>query len=375
MSKNPLPDESTPTVQPASSPLGRLLLSDSLPAWVGLAKAVSALSPSLEGFVKFHLLLDANILQGELRWRLGRRQKTCARTGLHEAIIAGVLIAYAPAFLEEEILDHVGDIAFGTKSTAADVRREWKELRPLVHFYKPGEEPPAVNSFADKDDLPYVAARSQLGLRAIYTNDRHLERMGAPVVKDQIDISLRDYARASTVKIGITVGSSIAFALSTEAIPALYRLLKTGVSWIRQRSTMTQLAIIGIALALAIHPKSRAKFSEAWHLIAPAMSDAVRAAVIQLLCDYAGAMQNAESSLHALESAIPRQGKRTALMRARTVCLVKSRPLTLQQIVESMREEGYKSNSPYATAYLRRILRNAKEFVEISPGKWVLKTE
>ncbi|MGC2162677.1 MAG: hypothetical protein WA634_12255 [Silvibacterium sp.] len=99
--------------------------------------------------------------------------------------------------------------------------------------------------------------------------------MGSPVVKEQIDLFLRDYARASTVKIGVTLGSTTAFVLSIETIPLLYRLLTSGISCMRRQSTGMQLAIAGVALALAIHPKSRAKFAQAWRAIAP-MIDKLR---------------------------------------------------------------------------------------------------
>jgi len=49
------------------------------------------------------MVMDASAIQGELRWRLRRRAKPAARTGLHEAIEAGVVIAYAPIFLNQEI--------------------------------------------------------------------------------------------------------------------------------------------------------------------------------------------------------------------------------------------------------------------------------
>jgi hypothetical protein len=42
----------------------KLFPSNLLPALVGLAQSVSALSSVLEGYLRFHLVLDANIIQG-----------------------------------------------------------------------------------------------------------------------------------------------------------------------------------------------------------------------------------------------------------------------------------------------------------------------
>ena len=247
---------------PSSRRIGTFLPSHALPALVGLAQSVSVLSPVLQGFVRFHLVLDANILQEELRWRLGKRKKPHARTRLHEAIVSGVLLAYVPAIVEQEILEHAEEIAVSTRSSIAEVQSEWRKLLALLRIYPLRSEPVKVTQVIDPDDLPYIAARDQLGLRAVYTRDGHFERMSSLVVTDQIDLILRDYARASAVKIGITLGSTTAFVISIETIPLLYRFLTSGISWIRRQSTGMQLAIVGIALALAIHPKSRVKFAQ-----------------------------------------------------------------------------------------------------------------
>jgi hypothetical protein len=291
---------------------------------------------------------------------------------LHEAIVSGALVAYAPAIVEQEILEHAEEIASATRSSVADVHREWKSFRSLLRVHETLAEPIKITQVVDRDDVPYIGTRSQLGLRAVYTNDPHFERMGSPVVKEQIDLFLRDYARASAVKIGITLGSTTAFVLSIETIPLLYRLLTSGVSWMRRQSAGIQLAIVGVALALAIRPKSRAKFAQAWRAIAPTIGRAVRSTVVQLMSDYAEAIEMEEANRLKLELAVPPQKRRTVLMHVRAVCLVKNRPMTLQQISEAIRADGYISYAPYADTYLRRIVCKAKEFTEIRPGEWIL---
>jgi predicted nucleic acid-binding protein len=360
---------------PSSRRIGTFLPSHALPSLVGLAQSLSALSPALQGFVRFHLVLDANILQEELRWRLGKRQKSHARTRLHEAIVSGVLVAYVPAIVEQEILEHAEEIAVSTRSSVEEVQNEWRKLLALLRVYPLRSEPVKVTQVVDPDDLPYIAARDQLGLRAVYTRDGHFERMSSPVVTDQIDLFLRDYARASAVKIGITLGSTTAFVISIETIPLLYRFLTSGISWIRRQSTGMQLAIVGIALALAIHPKSRAKFAQAWRAIAPTISKALRSTVFQLMGDYAEAIEMGEANRLKLEAVIPRQQKRTVLMHVRAVCLVSNRPMTLQQISAAVRANGYISDSPHADLYLRRVLNNSREFSEIRPNVWTLRIQ
>jgi hypothetical protein len=85
--------------------------SDILPNLIDLAENLSALSPTLQGFMKFQLVVDANIIRAELRWRLKQRRKECARTDLYEAIVAEVLVVFAPTTLESEIFEHEEEIA------------------------------------------------------------------------------------------------------------------------------------------------------------------------------------------------------------------------------------------------------------------------
>ncbi len=72
---------------------------------------------------------------------------------------------------------------------------------------------------------PYLATWRELDARAIYTTDRHLAQMGAPVIPVLIDMHLRDYARASTVRIALGIGSSFSVLIGWESLQVLYRAL------------------------------------------------------------------------------------------------------------------------------------------------------
>jgi hypothetical protein len=136
-----------------------------------------------------------------------------------------------------------------------------------------------------------------------------------------------------------------------------------------------QLAIVGIALALAIHPKYRAKFAQAWRVIAPTFSKALRSTIYQLMGDYAEAIEMEEANRLKLEAVIPHQRKRTVLMHVRAVCLVRNRPMTLQQISAAIRANGYSSDSPHADLYLRHVLNKSREFLEVRPNVWTLRIQ
>jgi predicted nucleic acid-binding protein len=144
-----------------------------------------AMSPELQLLVRHQVvqvfaIVDANVIQGELRWRLGSREKHDARSGLQEALDAGVLVLIAPNFLNVEIEKYLPAIAYETETTLAEAEEEWRAVQRKLHFYEPSSRP-CDNRVVDTKDLPYINASAELGL-PVYTRDKDLKRMGAPVL-------------------------------------------------------------------------------------------------------------------------------------------------------------------------------------------------
>ena len=111
--------------------------------------------------------------------------------------MSGVIIPFAPTFLNLEIEEHLGDIAEETGVGIEDVQGEWRDFRKLLHFYAPKEQPKLTEAeIADPDDLAYIAAANELGV-PVYSQDRHYRQMQAPVISVLIDGTARSYARSS----------------------------------------------------------------------------------------------------------------------------------------------------------------------------------
>ena len=131
--------------------------SDLLPMLLKLAGRIEGLEPLFEKIIRIDLVIDAQIVRRELRWRLRRRKKPHSRTRLHEVIASGVIVPFAPTFLDNEIEEHITDIAEETCVTIADVQREWQEFRKLLHFYPPkGQHKLKDSEIVDPDDLGRV---------------------------------------------------------------------------------------------------------------------------------------------------------------------------------------------------------------------------
>lgn len=350
--------------------LDTLVRSDCLPELLRLA-SLPAFAPLLKNVVQIRVVLDAHVAQQELRWRLGRRRNPSARTRLHVAIAAGVIVPFAPPFLDGEIEEHVHEIADATRTSVADVRREWQEFRKLVHFYAPRHQLRFSGNVVDVDDVQYIAAANELGV-PIYSTDRHYRQMNAPVISVAIATTLQSYARASSVRIAVMVGSTFSVTLSFEAIAAVCRALKRVARWFDELHPAVQLTVVAAAIVAFAHPQSRTKLAAVWQWIKTTATPPVLQAIADIAVQFVEANRAADAAYAEIQSSLPRQRKRSAMMHARAVCLVAKHPLSIAEMERRIRAGGYISRARDFRNYLRRMLRSSGQFIQVGTGLWAL---
>ena len=102
--------------------------------------------------IRVRVVLDANNVHDELSFRL-RRQSPIARTDLHEMIDAGVVEAFIPRFLDDEISEHAQEIGERFGKSAEEVRAAYLEFRSRLRSYDPLEADDPVAARIDPDDV------------------------------------------------------------------------------------------------------------------------------------------------------------------------------------------------------------------------------
>jgi predicted nucleic acid-binding protein len=158
---------------------------------VSLVSLFPYLKPLLPRLIQVRLVLDANRVYGELLWRLKRRRVVTNQSGLHEAIASGLVVAYAPAFLQQEIEEHLSEIAARAQRPLADAEREWKLFSNILHFHDPKDESAHRRRCRDGDDIAYLAVCHELAPRAIYSTDKDFLTTDAPLLSVIVDTTLR----------------------------------------------------------------------------------------------------------------------------------------------------------------------------------------
>ena len=222
-----------------------------------------------------------------------------------------------------------------------------------------------VIELADPKDLVYMAAQQQLGVSAIYSDDPHLERMGAPLVKGRIDDDLRDYARGSAVTLGVNIGSGLVVFIS---VPAMFRLFKSSLAWLLRQPLPFQLALGALAFTLLRSACVRTWLCNKWEQYWPALVELMTPIVVE----YCESQAKAMDARQRLQRAMPAPTKRrSALQYCQGACPADNCPRSLNEILEKMHEAGYRSKNKAPASYVRGVMRRSGIFVEFTIDRWM----
>ncbi len=349
-----------------------IIRSDTLPQLRRLVEKLPALREFFGDVLEVILVLDACCVQGELRWRVGARKNPAARTYLHETIVSGVVVAIAPAFLEAEIQEHIGDIAEEEGVPAERVREEWEQFRVLIRFYDLSSSTPP-RDYVDPEDADYIQVLEQASGDFVYTSDPHFTEMGARVMPAGLDRVLRDYARSTTVILTVKLGSGFAMVVGGHMIYGLAILV---ADFVRKLPPFLKV-LLGAAAAIALlHPDSRKRIiqftQKLLQNVRVGVSSALSSEGIRSLVDEASL---AASSRKVIMDALPLKKGSPAIAFAFRVCQRAEGPLPDSVIAERIKSAGYVTRSRTFVAYVRRILRRDSRFAVTAEGGWTLRNE
>ena len=319
--------------------------------------------------VQIVVIVDASAVQSELRWRLGSRINPEARTSLHEVFDSGLLVAFAPTFLKQEIEKHLPRIASETGATMEAASTEWERLRHAIRFYTPKGDG-AEFAEIDPEDSPYAQAAKELHADFVRTSDRHFTQMGVAAIGPDLDLVLRNYARSTSILVTVKTGTGVAAFVGVEALAGIIRAITAVI----QRLPPGVKLAIGIAIAIALlHPRSREKLMELSKTIWKRVKEAkpVAALISEATASHlAEAMETSRATGEAIRSRLPVRGKQTALAHVRQVLLRSRSPLTADEIAHRITVNGYTSRSKTLTTYVRRLLRSDPAFAMVGNGLW-----
>lgn len=219
---------------------------------LGLWREIDGMKNFLGPLAQFIVVLDANIILGDLIWLVSKRKNPEATTELVESIKAGTIVAYIARPVLAEVDEHISTIAANKKLSEDALRQEWKIYRKiikvktpsktLIERYKEGQDP---------DDAPTIALAKMIRADGILSKDKDIVAMGGLVIELDFTSRARDYSRKTAIAVTIRCSGGIALTISWASIGIVLKSAAVVVAWFRSLPATIQIILLFAVVAVA----------------------------------------------------------------------------------------------------------------------------
>lgn len=209
--------------------------------------------------VQFRIVVDTNVVLGDLRWLAFKRKNDEAKTALIEVIEAGTIDVYAPPSLFDEVDEHITRIANEDGKSETALRDQWREYQSKLKVCEPDREKvePLLQG-KDPDDAFFIALAESISAIGVLSNDRDIEKMGGRRISVDCVLFLRDYSRATAIELHIKcMGVSIGW-IGVLALVSAVQGVKAALEGISKAPDWVKLAFVLSAVFCVVHPGTRA---------------------------------------------------------------------------------------------------------------------
>lgn len=190
------------------------------------------------------LILDANTVLADIRWKMLKANTANARTSLQESIDSSVIVAFAPTFLNEEMETHLPRIAAEARKEEAVAYQHWEEYKERITFIDVGG--PEDND-VDPKDMPYVNLQKLTGY-LIATSDKDISNMGAKAIEVKITTLTRNYSRKAAVEYRIKFAGISTIIVGSVLIRTTVKFIRSIVGNVERIPDWAWLLLIGGSL-------------------------------------------------------------------------------------------------------------------------------
>jgi len=349
----------------------RHIKSQQLPSAARVVPMFKALGFSESGPRQLHLVVDANVVFNELRYRI-RPPKPGAKSALTEAVESGCLRLVAPMELVEHVERAMPRYATARKIPESELRAAWQAYRPEIPLVAvpPPQVAPGLAELAgrDADDVPFVALLNDSGAAGIVTRDKDFESVPDTTVDPRALLHLRDYARHKAIELSLKAAAGGTASLGSAALVAAKNVIVRAPGWLK----LAMLAAAGTAI---LHPTSR-RFLKEKGLSLLAAFEALGPLVEEVQDVHDQAKEGADKAWHEVAKRLPpRKPTARVLLRkaAFSACVWTDTPLSLNELEGAIRAAGYRSRAVQLRGPLLRALRRDPRLEATPDGKWQLK--
>lgn len=324
--------------------------------------------------IRLRIIVDACIVNSDLRWLLGRRLNPDSRTNLQELIDAGTVTAYAPVCLESELAEHYPEISRDLDIPVEQVHQEWLSYKKRIKLYKPQSKLPGKVSISDNDDVDYGIAFFELAANAVLTEDKGFQGSGIPIINKQIIINLRKYSRDSAWHYSLHYSGAMLGVVAGSAIEEFIRYAPTLWSRIENIPKAIKIICLLAVLFVFIHPRLRSEVMLKLRLFFQDASGILACALDDFCVYYQKVTEKKEASDLALSKVNSAELRPSAAVwrHAFLILIERGKPITVDKLSSFILESGYVTKSKSFQKYVMQELRKKPYFVQLKDGRWGL---
>lgn len=211
------------------------------------------------GAAQFRLVIDTNVVLGDILWLVAERKSATAKTHLMESIEADTVQAYVPPTLFAEVEEKIPLLA-AEKNLDEDVMfAHWEEYKSKLVVHEPDAELVRVlRNGADPDDADFVALAETIAAAGVFSKDGHIRKMGGNQISLGCITYLRDYSRATAIEVNIKVNGVMLANVSIAAIRGLLMGVRALIDGIQRAPDWLKFALLAGGVFIAMHPGARA---------------------------------------------------------------------------------------------------------------------
>lgn len=256
--------------------------------------------------LRIPVIVDANVVLQGIRWMLTKRKSPGAVPELLEVLEAETLQAYAPTFMEAEILSVLPDFSAIHGMDESEANALWVRYRSRIQFLDVGGPDAGAPGQRDPKDAPYLRLQAQLQI-AIHSKDKDIPAMGGALIHQGLLITLRAYSREAAIALNLRVMGILSVALpvtlAVEFVKFVHGPVAGALKKVPQWFWMTSAIAIGL---LMIFPHTRNWLSERWSWLMERIK-AIAASIMDISMPFYEMHQSATTKLMELVEEIATQ--------------------------------------------------------------------
>lgn len=232
--------------------------SDKLKELSTIIQSWENLNNLLNGAAQFSLVVDSNIILGDILWLVTKCKCPGAKTQLMEVIEAGTVKVFVPPSLLTEVEEKIPLIAEKKNLDEDDMYGYWEIYKTKLVVQEPDADcVENLKNGIDPDDADFVALAKTISASGIFSKDKHIGIMGGNQISIQCIGHLRNYSRAKSIELSIKVNGVMFVKVSVAVIRGLSVKIKNLIDGISAAPDWLKMALIAGGLLVVLHPNAR----------------------------------------------------------------------------------------------------------------------